>query len=265
VKLIRNVENYGFAKANNIGIRESKGRYICLINSDVIILDACIDRLHAYMESHQKIGILGPQIVDKNSNVQRSCMGFPTVWNTFCRALALDTLLPKTRLFGGYLMTYWPHNTLKEVDVINGCFWMIRRDAVDRVGLLDERFFIYSEDKDLCKRFWEAGWKVVYYPEAKALHFGGASSSSQPIRFYLEMQHANLQYWKKHHSLIAQIVYLMLTALNQFLRLFGEIVLYMTRPSRRSFVSFKIKRSLARIRWLVSLRGDKLWSISHTS
>jgi len=265
VKLIRNADNYGFAKANNIGIRESKGRYICLVNSDVVILDDCIDRLLEYMESHPKIGILGPQILDKNKNIQRSCMGFPTIWNTFCRALALDTIMPRTRLFGGYLMTYWSHNTIQEVDVINGCFWMMQRESINRVGLLDERFFIYSEDKDWCKRFWEAGWKVVYYPEAKALHFGGASSSNQPIRFYLEMQHANLQYWKKHRSQIAQVVYLILTGLNQMMRLSGEIILYIIKPSRRSLISFKIKRSLASIRWLLSLREDKLWRINHTS
>ena len=142
----------------------------------------------AYMNEHPEIGMLGPQILDSNGNIQRSCMGFPTLWNTSCRALALDTLFPKSKLFGGYMMTFWPHDSIRDVNVINGCFWMVKREALDEVGLLDERFFIYAEDKDWCKRFWDAGWKVVYFPEAKAIHYGGASSSNAPIKFHIEMQ-----------------------------------------------------------------------------
>ena len=172
VKLICNDANLGFATANNIGIKNSSGKYIFLINSDVKVLNGTIGLMLAYMNEHPEIGMLGPQILDSNGNIQRSCMGFPTLWNTFCRALALDTLFPKSKLFGGYMMTFWPHDSIRDVNVINGCFWMVKREALDEVGLLDERFFIYAEDKDWCKRFWDAGWKVVYFPEAKAIHYG---------------------------------------------------------------------------------------------
>lgn len=257
VKLICNDANLGFATANNIGIKNSSGKYIFLINSDVKVLNGTIGRMLAYMNEHPEIGMLGPQILDSNGNIQRSCMGFPTLWNTSCRALALDTLFPKSKLFGGYMMTFWPHDSIRDVNVINGCFWMVKREALDEVGLLDERFFIYAEDKDWCKRFWDAGWKVVYFPEAKAIHYGGASSSNAPIKFHIEMQKANLQYWQKHHNQIAQSAYLLITGLHHIIRFFGEIILYIIRPSKRTYIAHKIKRSLASIQWLLGFDFEK--------
>lgn len=253
VKLIRNDANLGFAKANNIGIKQSSGKYICLINSDIEVLEDCFSKMIAYMKQNPEVGILGPQILDVNKNIQRSTMGFPTVWNTFCRALALDTLFPKSRLCSGYLMTFCSHNTISEVDILNGCFWMVRREALKQVGLLDERFFIYAEDKDWCKRFWDAGWKVVYFPHAQAIHYGGASSSQSPIRFYIEMHRANLQYWKKHHGRLAQIGFLVIMGLHHIIRLLGELVLYIIKPEKRPSTSFKIKRSIACIQWIAGL------------
>lgn len=258
VKLICNRANLGFAKASNIGIKQGSGRYFCIVNSDVEVLDGCFNRMIEYMEQNPEIGMLGPQILDANNNIQRSTMGFPTVWNTLCRALALDTIFPGSKLFGGYLMTFWSHDTLRKVDVINGCLWLVRREALNQVGMLDERFFIYAEDKDWCKRFWNAGWNVVYFPHARAIHYGGASSSQAPIRFYIEMHRANLQYWKKHHKRLAQIVFLLVTGLHNFVRLLGETLLYIVRPEKRKNTVFKIRRSIASLQWLFGfdLRGN---------
>lgn len=250
VRLIRNAENYGFAKANNIGISNSKGRYICLINSDVIIMKNCINILADYLSCHSEIGMIGPQIVDNNGNTQRSCMGFPTVWNTFCRALAIDKLF-RTKFFGGYLMTYWPHNTISEVNVINGCFWVVKREALNQVGLLDERFFIYGEDKDWCKRFWDTGWKIVYYPEAKAVHYGGASSANAPFRFFIELYRADLQYWDKYHNRFSKQIYSLIIGVHHMIRLAGELILYIVAPSKRTDTVLKIKRSIACLKWQV--------------
>lgn len=250
VTLICNDANLGFAKANNIGIKQSRGRYVLFINSDVEVLGGCIEKMVPYMEQHPQIGMLGPQILDASGNIQRSCMGFPTLWNTFCRALALDSNFPVVKLFGGSLMTFWQHNTIRDVDVINGCFWMVRREAWTQVGLLDERFFIYAEDKDWCKRFWDAGWKVVYYPLAQSVHFGGASSSQAPIRFSLEMHRANLQFWRKHHGRPAQAGFLFITGLHHLIRLTGGMMLYMIKPGKRTSTALKIKRSAACIQWI---------------
>lgn len=251
VKLIRNDTNLGFAKANNIGVMQSTGRYIFLINSDVKILQGCIDHMCVFADQHPEIGMLGPKILNPDGTLQPSCMGFPTLRNAFCRALALDTLFPKSQLFGRRLMTFWAHDKVRSVDMLNGCFWMVRRHALNQVGLLDENFFIYGEDIDWCKRFRQAGWQVVFFPGAEAVHYGGASSSNAPIRFYIEMQRANLQYWAKHHSRLAQMAFLLTMWLHEFVRIAGRLFLYLIKPSKRTQTTFKIQLSLACLRWLL--------------
>jgi GT2 family glycosyltransferase len=251
VKLISNDVNLGFARACNIGLTKSRGRYIILMNSDVEITKDSIERMVSFIDRHSDIGMLGPKIIGPNGNLQRSCMGFPTVWNTFCRALALDSLFPGSKLFGRYLMTFWPHDSICDVDVINGCFWMVRREALTQVGLLDERYFIYAEDTDWCRRFWDAGWKVVYYPEAQAIHYGGASSSNAPVRFYIEMLKANLQYWQKYHNRPGRMSFLVIMGLHHVIRLIGESLRFIIKPEKRLTAKFKIRRSISSLKWIV--------------
>lgn len=251
VKLICNDINFGFAKACNIGIKASTGKYIFIINSDVEVLNGCFDSIIKHMENDYKIGLIGPQILDSNGNIQRSTMGFPTLWNTFCRALALDILFPKSKLFGSYLMTFFSHNTIQNVEIINGSFWAIRRETLDEVGLLDERFFMYGEDKDWCKRFWDAGYRVVYFPDAKVIHYGGGGSSKEPIRFYIEMHHAYLKYWEKYYDQDSKKIYLIILFFHNLIRFLGGVGLYLIRPSKKNKIKFNIKRSLAVIKWLL--------------
>lgn len=184
VKLIETGANLGFAKGNNVGIRHSRGKYLALVNSDVNVPDGCLARMLEYMQSEPKIGIIGPRMqCPPDGAIGRSYMRFPGVWNWFCRALALDSLFRGSALFGGFMMTDFDNTRTADVDVLNGWFWMARREAVDQVGLLDERFFMYGEDIDWCKRFHQCGWRVVYFAGAEALHYGGASSSAAPVRF----------------------------------------------------------------------------------
>jgi GT2 family glycosyltransferase len=249
VTLICNQQNYGFAKANNMGIMASQGDYLFLINSDVIVGPDCFARMLEYMNQQPEIGVLGPKIVGSNGRVQRSCMRYPSLWNATARALALDSLLPRSTVLGSHLLTFWAHDETCSVDVINGCFWLIRRTAIEKVGLLDEQFFIYGEDIDWCRRFTEFGWKVVFFPEADAVHYGGASSSNAPVRFYLEMQRANYQYWLKHHSRAASDVFLLINLLHHSLRTVGEVVAFPLSPKRRQTSSYKIARNIASIKW----------------
>ena len=193
VRLIRNNSNLGFARANNIGIAASTGKYVCLINSDVKVLDDCITRLVEYCETHPDVGMVGPRIIGGDGLLQRSCRGFPSLWNMFCRALSLDAHFPRIKAFSGYALAYWPHDTQAEVDILSGCFWLIRKGSLTKVGLLDETFFMYGEDMDWCRRFWSGGWKLVFLPSATAIHYGGASSANAPVRFQAEMQRADLQ------------------------------------------------------------------------
>jgi hypothetical protein len=249
VKLICNETNLGFAKANNIGIKQSRGNFVCLVNSDVVLLKDCFKRLINYMKEHPGIGLLGPKILNSDGSLQRSCFGLPTIWNIWCRAFALDTLFPSIEIFGGRLMTFWPHDSIRKVEMLNGCFWMTRKEALATVGLLDERFFIYGEDIDWCKRYGIGGWDVVFFPDAEAIHYGGASSANAPIRFYLEMQKADLSYWKKHHNLLGQIGYQCIMGIHHMVRFAGELFKYLIMPSERNKTIFKIKRNIAYFQW----------------
>ena len=145
------------------------------------------------------------------------------------------------------MMNHWKHDTIAEVDIINGCFWAVRRDAVEHIGLLDEDFFIYAEDMDWCKRFNDAGWKIVYYPLAESLHYGGASSANAPVRFYVEMQKANLQYWSKHHGNLSRYAYLGIVFLHQSLRVLCNGIYSLLVPDKRDACMYKTKRSIATI------------------
>lgn len=255
VKLIRNQENLGFAKANNIGIRASRGRYVCLVNSDVTLLPGCLDRLIEFMDAHPHIGIVGPKILNPDRTLQASCWDFPSVPGALRRTLALDSAQARVRRHLPLPATNGPEATAQQVEVLSGCCLLIRRRALDQVGLLDEGFFMYDEDVDLCRRFHEARWRVVYYTGAQAIHAGGASSANAPVRFFLELQKADLRYWAKHHGPLGKGFYRLNTLLHHLLRLIPQSFLYLVRPSRRMALKPKLERSSACIGWL--LLGSK--------
>lgn len=250
VRLLRQMENLGFAKANNIGIRQSTGKYVALINSDVKVLKDCLTRLVDFAEQHPEVGMLGPRVIGKDGKLQRSCRGFPNVWNMFCQTCALDAAF-KLPIFCGYLLQHWGHEEQREVDILSGCFWLARREALDQVGLLDEGFFMYGEDMDWCKRFWKGGWKLMFYPKAEAIHYGGASSANAPVRFFIEKQRADLQYWKKHHGLSARFCYFLISCLHHLLRVVGYAVVAVLRPGKGD-APFKLKRSFRCLQWMLS-------------
>ena len=204
VKLIRNKDNLGFAKANNVGIRESKGRYVSLINSDVKILGDCLGALADFMDEHQDVGNVGPRILNADMTLQSSCRRFPTLWNSFCEASGLARPLRASKFFSGQHMSYFPHDRVLDVDVLVGCFWVMRREALDAVGLLDEAFFIYSEDVDWCTRCWRTGWRIVFAPVGQAIHYCAGSSTNDPLRFAVEQQRAVLHYWSKYRGLLGR-------------------------------------------------------------
>ena len=257
VRLIETGANLGFARANNVGIKLGSGKYVCLINSDVNVPPDCLPKMYRYMEQQPAIGLLGPKMLGPDGRTRRSGMRFPTIWNTFLRALAVDSLFKGSGIFGGLLMADFQFDQIKDMDVLNGWFWMARREALDQVGLLDERFFIYGEDIDWCKRFHLAGWRVVFCPEAEAVHYGGASSSNAPLRFFIEMQRANLQYWEKYHGRISRFFYVLAVWLNHVIRATGWGFVYLAQRSSRTRALVKVKQNLACMHWLLGLRTIK--------
>ena len=233
VILIRNAANLGFAKGNNIGIRASKGKYIFLLNSDIKVLNGCLDALADYMDAHTDIGIIGPKILNEDLSHQSSCRYFPSLWNNFCEATGLARLFRQDRFFSGEHMFHFNGRQTIDVDVLVGCFWAVRRQALEDFGLLDEGYFIYSEDVDWCKRCWKAGWRVTFYPGAQAIHYVGASSKKDPVRFAVAQQRSVLRYWNKHHTMAGRFGIFWLTFAHLATRWAAAAVGQAIQPTRR--------------------------------
>lgn len=253
VQLIRNQSNLGFAKANNAGIAASKAKYICLLNSDVVVPAGCFETMLTYMEHNPDIGVLGPKMISPNGGVGQSVARFPTVWNSLCCALAFHRVFRQSEALGGYMMEGFPYDRIEDVEVLTGWFWMVRRAALEQVGGLDERFFMYGEDIDWCHRFHNAGWRVVFYPEAQALHYAAASSAQAPTRFYVEMQRAKEQYFRKYYGRLGEAGYVVARSIHEVVRLLAYGAVYFTNGSGRSRAAFKVRRSLTCLGYLTGI------------
>jgi GT2 family glycosyltransferase len=250
VRLMENEKNLGFARANNIGLAASRGQYVCLVNSDVVIPPGCLESMLLHLQANPDIGVLGPKMLGPDGGVGFSVMRLPTVWNTLCCALGLHGIFPRSALLGGFMMSGYPYDAVDDVEVLTGWFWMIPRAALEKVGGLDEQFFMYGEDIDWCCRFLKAGWRVVFYPGSEALHYGAASSANAPTRFYIEMRRANLQYFRKHAGRLRTFGYRLTTWVHELARVLGYSVVYCFNQSRRPEAAFKVGQSLSCIRWL---------------
>ena len=200
VKLIRSEENLGFSKGNNVAIRQCQGRYIALVNPDVIVFPGCLDALADFLDQNPRVGDVGPRVLNPDLTLQSTCRNFPTLWNNFCMATGLASAFKKSRFFAGEHMLYFAHDRALAVDVIVGCFSMIRRETFDEVGLLDEDLFMYGDDVDWCRRAWNAGWQVMFFPGARAIHDRGKTTAPYPVRFALAQQKSIFHYWRKHHG-----------------------------------------------------------------
>jgi hypothetical protein len=254
VVLIRSRQNLGFAKANNLGLKHCTGDFLALINSDVIVHPGCFQKLAALLEARQEVGLVGPKVIGADGQVQRTCRQLPTPWNTLCRFLALDRVFSRWSLLAGFQMRHWSYDSLAEVEVLSGCFWLARRSAVEKVGGLDERFFFYAEDVDWCKRFRDAGWRIVFVPEAGATHFGGASSSNAPLRYSIEMLRASLLYWKKHYGNLGRLAFYGLALIQHLSRLLARGFLWLLGAPRAE-TNRKLKEHAVCLRWLLTGKG----------
>lgn len=249
VKAVANKDNLGFAKANNIGIRQSTGRFVCIVNSDIVALDGCLDKMREYLEQNPKIGVIGPKTITETGQLRKNCREFPSLRNTLCHALFLNRIFPNVYMFRGREMLHYDFKKPQVIEVLSGCFLMIRREALKDVGLLDETFFIYGEDFDWGKRFYSAGWNPTMYPEAKAIHIGGASSSRANIRFLLEKMKADYQYWTKHHGFLVTRLFIAITVMEYTIRSIGWAVISLFRRKNREFSRHKMKASFVQAQW----------------
>lgn len=194
VRLIANPDNAGFARANNQGITASRGRYVLLLNPDTIVHPCACDGLVAAMEARPEAAAVGPLVRNRDGSVQYSARTFPTL-----RA-ALFRLFTWHRAVRRYLLADWDHRSAREVDWASGAAICLRREAIEKVGALDEQFYMYCEDMDWCYRARQAGWSIWHDPAATIIHFRGASSDQCAARMVLAFHRSMRQFYWKHYA-----------------------------------------------------------------
>ncbi len=199
VRLLRLAKNVGFAAGANRGLREAAGEAIVFLNPDSELGDDAFGPMLAYLRSHPDVGILGPKLLDGDGSLQLSCRRFPTFSVAlFNRYSLLTRLFPRNPFSARYLLTDWDHNAVAETDWVSGACLMARRSLFEEIGPLDEGYFMYIEDVDLCQRAHRAGHKVVYFPEVALIHHIGRSSSRLPSRSIVERHRSMWHYYKKY-------------------------------------------------------------------
>jgi len=203
VKLIANAENRGFAAACNQGMRIARARYVLLLNPDTVILEDAISQCLRYADHHADVGVVGCQVLDDIDRVSPTGFSFPSPWNVFLALSGLSRVFPRSRLFGRPELGWWERNTEQDVDVVTGMFMLVRGEAIAQVGMMDEAYFVYSEEADWCYRFAQAGWRRVFTPSARIIHLdGGAKSTSQvSTKMFVQLQKSAMIYHRKNLGL----------------------------------------------------------------
>jgi len=198
-RLLTLPKNVGFAAGANRGIGEASGEAIVLLNPDSELKEDVFGPMLKYLRGHPDIGILAPKLRDEDGSLQLSCRRFPTFSVAlFNRYSLLTRLLPGNRFSARYLLTDWDHSAVAAVDWVSGACLMARRSLFEEIGPLDEGYFMYIEDVDLCQRVHRAGYKVVYFPEAAITHHIGRSSHTLPSRSIVERHRSMWHYYKKY-------------------------------------------------------------------
>lgn len=202
-RVILNQHNPGFGRANNQALEHATGRFVLLLNTDAFVEPDALKLTLAYMASHPRCGVLGVHLVGRDGEMQPSCRYFPTPLNQFLKRTGLSRLFPFVRLVDDFS---WDHASVRECDWVPGCYYLIRREAIDAAGLFDPRYFLYCEEVDHCRAVKAAGYSVVYFPGTTVVHIGGESAKSvseltggrQISNLQIESQ---LLYFRKHHGL----------------------------------------------------------------
>lgn len=198
VRVIENGTNLGFAKGNNAGIRESNGQYVLILNPDTIIHNDALERLVSFADRHQQAGAFGCRVLNRDGSYQGPARPFPSPFRDWIAALYLRPLGRLSKRFVSDKYVGWNGDTERVIDWQSGCCVMFRRDLLERLEGFDEQFFYHFEEVDLCRRVWNAGYSVLYTPEASITHLGGQSVNRFPIRFELEKYRSRYRYFYKH-------------------------------------------------------------------
>jgi N-acetylglucosaminyl-diphospho-decaprenol L-rhamnosyltransferase len=196
VRLIEQ-ENVGLAAGWNRGLEAASGRYVLILNSDAWLTDGSLRRLVTFADQHPEAAIVGPRLLNPDGTLQRSVRGFPTLWRLATEYFFLRKLAPRSRALNAFYANGFDHQEVREAEFLMGACMLVRREAVEQVGPLDEAFFLFSEETDWAYRFRDAGWKVLFFPGAECVHVGGASHGG---RLFRENVRGHLRFLSKHRG-----------------------------------------------------------------
>lgn len=211
IKLIENKRNEGFARANNKALCHAKGRYVLLLNSDTVVLDRTLDKMLAFMDEHREAGVVGCKLINKDGSLQLSAAWF----STLATALLGSNIVPKAlgRLFkikkfpGQTFLMAKEHEETQDVDWVVGACMLVRHEIINEVGLLDENLFLYGEEIEWCFRIKKGGWRIIYFPDAKVIHYGGGSAKESSKASVYRKVFAERYIYHKHHNVVLSGIY----------------------------------------------------------
>ncbi len=196
VKLIINQENCGFAGANNLAIQQSSGDFVLLLNPDTQLKPGALSKLLNFIQAKPNAGAVGARLLNADGTLQRSCYPRPTLFREFWRMFNLDSIWSLAK----YPIQNWSLSEPRKVDVLMGACMLVGKKVLDKVGLLDEKFFMYSEEVDLCYRIQLSGHCLYWLPEAEVVHYGGQSTSQVAEEMFLQLYEGKILYFRKHYS-----------------------------------------------------------------
>lgn len=220
VRIIENSENLGFIRANNQAIEVATGRYVLLLNSDTIVLDNAIAKTVRFADEHTDAAVIGCRVLNRDGSLQRSCFMYPSALNFFLSSTYLYKIFPRSRFFGRERMTWWDFDDVREVETVCGCYSLVRRKAIDQVGVMDPTYFVYGDDPDWCYRFKKAGWKILFTPEPRIIHFGGQTTKQMARQFKLQLFGSKLIFIRLHRNSFQFLIARIFVSLFCFFRMF---------------------------------------------
>lgn len=202
IVLIEPGKNIGYGAANNLATKSAHGHYICILNADITVEPDTLQKLVDYLDKNEKVGIVGPKLVYHNGEVQKSCRRYFRLTDLFIKRTFLKRIWPFKTRYQKYVMNDFNHESVQEVDLLVGAFFVMPKAVFDHVGGFDERYFLFMEDFDLCRKVTKAGYKIVYYPEVKAIHYHKRLSEGAFLKLifnkisWLHLSSAIKYHWK---------------------------------------------------------------------
>ena len=238
VEVIENSANVGFARANNQALPLARGRYLLLLNTDAIVSPDTLLKTVEFMDSHRHCGVLGVKLVGPDGSLQPSCRYFPTPWNVFLSRTGLHRFFPGTRLVDDMS---WDHASVRECDWVPGCYYLVRRDVIDEVGLFDPRYFLYYEEVDHCRAVRQAGLSVIYYPHTQVVHIGGESAEFVgPLTVGRQLSspqiESELLYFRKHYGVKGVAGAVLLSVLGDVMKACNSLLRRLDLPRAKTAV-----------------------------